>query len=134
MVLIEIYAVTFLNFQTFFIVNQFDVSGKKLKSNMHAGGGTNSNPVRSIRVCFMCKHCSPIQSSLKLLKGTICATQWITCFDAKQCHWNSFQAYYEKVNSKPDHSHPERPPGNRTFSLPGGSGFLPTFFPWGSGF
>ena len=108
---------------------------KKLKSNMHAGGGTNSNPVRSILVCFTCKHCNPIQSALKLLKGTICVTQWITFFDAKQCHWISFQAYYVSVSSKPDHSPPppERPPGNRTFSLPGGRVFAQLSLPGGRG-
>ena len=69
---------------------------------MHKGGGTNSNPVQSILVCFMCKHCNPIQSALKLLKSKISVTQWITIFDAKQCHWTSFQAYVS-VSSKPDH-------------------------------
>ena len=117
-----------LNFQTFFTVNQFYVSGKKLKSNMHAGGGANSNPVRSILVCLMCKRCNPIQSALKLLKGTICVTQWITFFDDKQCHWTSFQVtMYQSIPSLTIPP-PERPPGNRTFSLPGRSGFRPTFF------
>ena len=102
---------------------------KKLKSNMHSEDGKNSNPVRSILVCFMCKHYNPMQSALKLLKGTICAMQWITFFDAKQCHWTSFQACYVSVNFNPL---PERPPGNRTFSLPGGSGFRPTFFARGT--
>ena len=62
-----------LNFQTFFIINQSDVSGKsqKQKSNMHAGGCTNSNPIQSILVYFMCKHRNPIQNALKLFKGTI---------------------------------------------------------------
>ena len=53
---------------------------RKQKSNMHAEGGTNSNPVQSILVCSMCKHCNPIQNALNLLKGTISVTQWITFF------------------------------------------------------
>ena len=51
---------------------------------MHAGDGTNSNPVQSILVSFMCKHRNPIQNALKLLKGAISVMQWITFFDAKQ--------------------------------------------------
>ena len=114
---------------------------EKLKSNMHAGGGTNSNPVRYILVCFMCKHCNPIQSVLELLKGTICVTQGITFFDAKQCHWTSFQVYYVSVNSKPDHPPLRATPGEShvltargvgffaQLSLPGGRGFeLEKFF------
>ena len=45
---------------------------------MHAGDGTNSDPVQSILVCFMCKHRNPIQNALKLLKGITSVTQWIT--------------------------------------------------------
>ena len=45
---------------------------------MYAGGGTNSNPVQSILVCFMYKDCNPIQNALKLLIGTIFVTRWIT--------------------------------------------------------
>ena len=53
---------------------------------MQAGDGTNSNPIQSILVCFMCKHRNPIQNALKLLKLIVSVRQWITFFDAKQCH------------------------------------------------
>ena len=39
-----------------------------------SGGGTKSNPVQIIPVCFICKHRNPIQNALKLLKGTISVT------------------------------------------------------------
>ena len=42
-----------------------------------SGGGTKSNPVQIILVCFICKHRNPIQKALKLLKGKISATHWI---------------------------------------------------------
>ena len=57
-----------------------------------SGGGIKGDPVQIIPVCFMCKHCNPIQNALKLLKGTISVTRRIIFFDAKQCHWTSFQA------------------------------------------
>ena len=42
-----------------------------------SGGGTKSNTVQIIRVCFICKHRNPIQNALKLLKGKISVTHWI---------------------------------------------------------
>ena len=42
-----------------------------------SGGGTKSNPIQIILVCFICKHRNPIQNALKLLKGTISVTHWI---------------------------------------------------------
>ena len=89
-----------LNFQTFAIMNQFDVSEVK-HARCHtgcnqvrsaAGGGTNSNSVQSILVCFLCKHHNQIQNALILFRGTISVTHWIKFFKAKQCHWTSFQA------------------------------------------
>ena len=56
------------------------------------GGGTESNPVQIIQVCFICQHRNPIQNAFKLLKGTISVTHWIIFFDAKRCQWTSFPA------------------------------------------
>ena len=42
-----------------------------------SGGGTKSNPVQIILVCFICKHRNPIQNYVKLLKGPISVTHWI---------------------------------------------------------
>ena len=77
-------------------MNLFDVLGKssKQKSNMHAvipalikldlsqevvQTVIRYNPI-SILFYFMCKHRSPIGNALKVLKGIISVTQWITFF------------------------------------------------------
>ena len=57
-----------------------------------SGGGTESNPVQIILVCFICKHRNPIQNAFKLLKGSISVTHWIIFFYTKRCHWTSFLA------------------------------------------
>ena len=64
---------------------------------------------------------------------------WTTIFLTLQKNWAEGnleglvkQGCYVSVNSKPDHL-PGRPQGIRTFLLPGGSEFRPTFFARGVG-
>ena len=54
---------------------------------MHVRDGRNSNPVESILVCFMCKHCNPVQN---ILKYNFCNAV-VHIFYVRQCHWTSFQ-------------------------------------------